>query len=100
MLDKPLSDDPRRDLGGVVLPLAAVEAQREREGVGEVFGFGGREAIGRGYGARLAPGQERELRRDDGALAFESKSVLRLSARAAVAREPAQARNVHRDRRP
>jgi hypothetical protein len=29
VLHKPLGDDPRHDLGGVVLPLAAVEAQRK-----------------------------------------------------------------------
>ncbi len=32
-------DDPRHDLGGVVLALTAVEAQRERERVGEVIGL-------------------------------------------------------------
>jgi hypothetical protein len=30
MLDKPLGDNPRHDLGGVMLPLAAIEAQSER----------------------------------------------------------------------
>jgi hypothetical protein len=55
MLDKALGDDRRHDLGGVMLPPAAVEAQRERESVGEVFGGGGREAVGRvGHAAGLA----------------------------------------------
>jgi hypothetical protein len=35
-LREALGDDLRHHLGGVVLPPAAVEAQREREGVGEV----------------------------------------------------------------
>jgi hypothetical protein len=39
------------ELAGVVLPLAAVEAKREREGVGKVLGAGGREADG-GVGHR------------------------------------------------
>jgi hypothetical protein len=30
VLNKPLGDDPRHHLGGVMLPLAAIEAQRER----------------------------------------------------------------------
>ncbi len=47
MLDKPFRNDPRHQLAGVALPLAAVEAQRERQGVGEIIGGGGREAIGR-----------------------------------------------------
>jgi hypothetical protein len=35
VLDKALGDDRRHHLGGVVLPPAAIEAQSEREGVGE-----------------------------------------------------------------
>jgi hypothetical protein len=42
VLDKTLGDDPRHDLGRVMLPPAAIEAQREREGVGEVIGGGRR----------------------------------------------------------
>jgi hypothetical protein len=41
VLDKPLGDDPRHDLGGVVNALAPAVEQREREGVGEVFGVVG-----------------------------------------------------------
>ena len=53
MLHKPLGDDPRHHLAGVVLPLAAVEPRREREGVGEVFGRRGRQTFGRvGHGPR------------------------------------------------
>jgi hypothetical protein len=32
-LHKPLGDDPRHDLGGVMLPPAAIKAQRVAEGV-------------------------------------------------------------------
>jgi len=46
VLDKPLGDDPRHDLIGVARPPAALEAQRECERVGEVFGRRGREAFG------------------------------------------------------
>jgi hypothetical protein len=42
VLHKAVSDDPRHDLGGVMLPPSIIEAQREREGVGEVIGGGGR----------------------------------------------------------
>ncbi len=53
MLDQAPRHDCRHDLPGVALSLPAVEAQREREGVGEVIGGGRREAIGRvGHGAR------------------------------------------------
>jgi hypothetical protein len=45
MLDKALGDDPRHHLSSVVLPFSAIEAQREREGLGEVIRRGGREAI-------------------------------------------------------
>ncbi len=37
MLHKALGDDPRHDLGRVMLPPPAIEAQCEREGVGEVI---------------------------------------------------------------
>jgi hypothetical protein len=37
VLDKAPGDDPRHDLTRVVLPLAAVEAERERQGVGDVI---------------------------------------------------------------
>ena len=51
VLDKALGDDPRHEPVPVVLPLAAVKAQREREG----FGAGGREAVGGvGHCARVA----------------------------------------------
>ena len=51
VLREAFGDDPRHDLARVMLPAPAVEAQREREGVGEVFGRRGREAIGRvGHG--------------------------------------------------
>jgi hypothetical protein len=46
-LDKPLGDNPRRDLSSVMFPLAAVEAQRKSQSVGEVIGGGGRQAQGR-----------------------------------------------------
>ncbi len=42
----PLGDDPRLHLVGVMLPAPAVEARRERHGLGEVIRGGGREAIG------------------------------------------------------
>ncbi|MGA2492168.1 MAG: hypothetical protein ABSF67_04375 [Roseiarcus sp.] len=45
VLDEAPCHDRRRDLPGVALPLAAVEAQREREGVGEVFGLRGCQAV-------------------------------------------------------
>jgi len=38
MLNEPLGYDLRHKLACVVLPLSAVEAQRERKGVGEVVG--------------------------------------------------------------
>jgi hypothetical protein len=61
VLHKPLRDEPRHHLAGVVLPLAAVEAQRESEGVSEVFGGGGRKAIGRvGHAATVARRQEQD----------------------------------------
>jgi hypothetical protein len=51
VLDKALSDDRSHHLARVVLPLAAVEAQRERLRVGDIFGRGGCEATGSvGYG--------------------------------------------------
>jgi len=34
VVNQALGDDPRHDLGGVILPPAAVEAQRERKAVG------------------------------------------------------------------
>jgi hypothetical protein len=37
MPHKPLGDHPRRELAAIMLALAPVEAQREREGVGEVI---------------------------------------------------------------
>jgi len=37
MLHKPLGDDPRHHLGGIVLPFPAIKAQRERQGVGDVI---------------------------------------------------------------
>ena len=55
MLHKALGDDPGHHLSGVVLALATIEAQREREGAGEVVGAGGGEAIGRvGHCASVA----------------------------------------------
>ena len=46
MVNEALCDDRRHHLGRVVLPLPAVEAQRERQGVGKVIGRGGREGGG------------------------------------------------------
>jgi len=46
MINKPLGDHPRHEPIRVTLPLEGVKPQREREGVGEVIGRGGREAIG------------------------------------------------------
>jgi hypothetical protein len=48
MLNKPLGDDLRHDLIGVVDAPPAGEAQRERERCGEVFGRGARELVGLG----------------------------------------------------
>ncbi|MGA2488125.1 MAG: hypothetical protein ABSF49_19395 [Roseiarcus sp.] len=47
MVDKALGYDPRHDLSGVMFPLSAIGPERERQGVGEVFGRRGLEAIGR-----------------------------------------------------
>jgi hypothetical protein len=43
MVDEPLGNDPRHHFRGVMLPLAPVEAERERKRVGEVFWRGWRE---------------------------------------------------------
>lgn len=59
MLDEAFRDDPRHDLGRVVLSLAAIAALRA--GVGEVFGRGGREAVGRiGHAGTVAWSREQD----------------------------------------
>jgi hypothetical protein len=45
MPHKPPRDDLRHEFVGIVDALAALEAQREREGVGDVFGRGGRQLV-------------------------------------------------------
>jgi hypothetical protein len=47
-----LCDDGRHELSRVVLPLAAVEPQRELQRVGEMFGLRGRETNARVVQAR------------------------------------------------
>lgn len=64
MLDQPFGDDLRHDLIGVVDAPAAGEAQREREGGGEVFGRGGRqefESIGHCETIREAVEQNKNI---------------------------------------
>ena len=61
MLDKALGDDCRHHFCGVMRPLASVKAQREGQGVGEVIGGGGREAIGNiGHAATVAGWREQD----------------------------------------
>jgi hypothetical protein len=49
VLHQAFGDDRRHHLAGVVGPLAPDVAQREGECIGEVFGAGGREAVGVGH---------------------------------------------------
>ena len=53
MLHKPFGDNLGHDLSRVVDSLTTAEAQRERQGVSEVFGVGGRELVGVGHIAGL-----------------------------------------------
>ena len=56
MLHQALGHDRRHHLASVVRTLAPAVAQREGERVGEVFGAGGREAVGVWHGAHGSPG--------------------------------------------
>jgi hypothetical protein len=80
MVDKPLGHDPRHELDRVVLPLAAIEAQRDGERVGEVCGLGRREAFGRtGHCVMIADRSAPPRRRlvDDGSAPLRIMSLRR-----------------------
>jgi len=69
-----------------MFPFAAIEAQREREGVGEVFWGGGREAFGarRSCGNRSAKGRTRQERLKAQGFAETEASVTNKLARATM----------------
>jgi hypothetical protein len=80
VLHKPLGDDLRHELVGVVDSLAALIAQGERESVGDVIGGGGREAFGRvGHQGSVAEPRERSKnktgRRGDLAAVFNGEPL-------------------------
>jgi hypothetical protein len=60
VLHESLGHDRSHHLAGVVDPLAAAVAKREGERAGEVFGAGGREAVGVRDRQTLPPGREQD----------------------------------------